>query len=211
MFIWIALLHFSTPSLAAEMRLLSQGAGQVQNQVVTTREVKIGQVVEQALKNKNFQQSKINTEKQTAEFTKQVSAYLLEWAVYLEAKGLSLAPVNAGDVSQAEAKIKLLVKKDPNWLALSPSVNELKSAVERKLRAQKFIDFRAESSVVPITDTDAQRYYEKNRGKFGNVEFAGLRAQIKAFLLKQQVEKRLKDWFEVLQNKYQVRNFFAGA
>ncbi len=37
---------------------------------------------------------------------------------------------------------------------------ELAEGVKRKIQAKKFIQFRASSSVIPITDMEAQKYFK---------------------------------------------------
>ena len=83
---------------------------------------------------------------------------------------------------------------------------ELRAQIKRKLQAKKFINFKADSSVVPVTDEEAERYFKENRSKFGAMPFENFKENIKTFLARQQVDRRLRDWFEVLRNKYKVRN-----
>ncbi|NJL24445.1 MAG: hypothetical protein HC902_04280 [Calothrix sp. SM1_5_4] len=56
---------------------------------------------------------------------------------------------------------------------------------------------------------EAQKYFDENRLKFGNLPFEKLKENIKAYLSKNHVDRRLKDWFDVLLSKYQVKNLIA--
>ena len=101
------------------------------------------------------------------------------------------------------------VGNNRDWKSLAIVPKELETGLRRKLQAKKFIQFRAESSVLPVTDSEAQRYFEENRLKFGDLPFENFKENIKSFLSKNQVEKRLKDWFDVLLSKYQVKNLIS--
>jgi hypothetical protein len=65
------------------------------------------------------------------------------------------------------------------------------------------------SASLAISDSQAEEYYKKNKFKFDNVPFEGLKENIKAFLRKKQVDERLREWFEVLKIKYGIRNQLA--
>jgi hypothetical protein len=202
----IALLILPT---IATSKIISMAAGKVRDHVLTSREVQIGNGLEQLLQATSPEKIKITADIDSPEFAKLVTAALLEWVVFYEAENMTVAQVAPGEIQALEAKIKSVLAKLPAWQALQPSAKELNQAIARKLRAKKFISFRADSSVIPVTDAEALRYFEQNRIKFGNLPFEKFRAEIKTVLARQQVESRLKDWFEVLQNKYQVRNFLA--
>ncbi|MNY60610.1 hypothetical protein D3C86_1971860 [compost metagenome] len=62
-----------------------------------------------------------------------------------------------------------------------------------------------------ITDQEAQAYYDKNRIKFGSMPFSNFKENIKTFLAQQQLEERLRSWFEVIKRKYKVRNLLPTA
>lgn len=196
-------------SLPAPARLLTTAVGRVKDHVVTSREVQMNQAVEQALHQDQKAKIKVPQDPDSPSFAKQVTAVLLEWVVHLEAKNMVVAEVAAAEMASSESQVKSRLLKNEEWKSLKVTERELEGVLRRKLQAKKFIRFRADSSVVPISDMEAQRYFEQNRLKFGALPFDNFRAQIRSFLAKQQVEKRLRDWFEVLQAKYQVRNFLA--
>lgn len=199
-----------TPALAfGAGRIISSAVGRVQDHVLTSREVQIHQTLEGALAKTSADKIKISKDFDSPSFAKLVTSALLEWVVFLEAKNVSAINLEATEVSRSEIAVNPTLNRLADWKKLKVSNSELRSALERKLLAKKFIRFRADSSVVPVTDAEAQKYFEQNRSKFGNVGYEKFAANIKTFLTKQQVEKRLKDWFEVLQAKYKVRNFLA--
>ena len=45
--------------------------------------------------------------------------------------------------------------------------------------------------------------------KSGMLEIVNFKENIKSFLSRAQVERRLKDWYDLLSNKYQVKNLIA--
>lgn len=192
---------------ASKSRVISMAVGQVRDHVVTSREVRINQAIEAALY--ADKDSRSTPELGTPAFAKQVTAVLLEWVVFLEAKSLAVSEVSESELSEAKDKLEGLLKANKGWKELKVSEKEKMAALARKLQAKKLIRFRADSAVMPIGESEAQRYFEQNRMKFGNLTYENMRTNIKTSLARQQVERRLKDWFEVLQAKYKVRNFLS--
>ena len=188
---------------------MSTSVGQVVGHTVTSREVEINFLAEQSLYPSRRGRVKKMPKIKTREFTREVTAVLLEWVVYLEAKSFGASRVSPSELKQMESNLKIRLKSSGSWKRLGVSSKELQSMLKRKKIAKRFIQFKADSSVVPITDGEATRYFEENRVKFGNLPFENFKDKIKAFLGRQQVDQRLKDWFEVLQSKYKVRNYLA--
>lgn len=200
---------FAPHAFAAE--LVSTGVGLVRNQVLTSREVLIQNALDLALYDKDAK-SKLKAPQLALDskaFAKAAQDALLEAVVSLEAQNFNLMQISAEEYKTAERQVTRLLKDSPEWKKLEPAPRELERGLRRKLQAKKFIQFRSESSVLPVTDPEAQRYYEENKGKFGNLPFENLKENIKAYLSKTQVDKRLKDWFDVLLSKYQVKNLIA--
>jgi hypothetical protein len=190
-------------------KLVTTAVGRVRDHVVTSREVQINNAIEQALSPAKASQIKILKDPDSASFSKQVTSVLLEWVVFYESRSMAVADVTGSEISEAQSRVKAKLGRAAAWKALGTSESEAQKFIVRKLQAKKFIRFRADSSVVPVSDSEAERYFEQNRLKFGDLPFENFRTNIKSFLARQQVERRLKDWFEVLQAKYQVRNFLA--
>lgn len=195
------------PARAAE--LVSTGVGLVRTQVITSREVQILNLLETALYEKNPKDKLVLLALDSKAFAKAVQDSLLEAVVSLEAQNFNLMQLAPDDVKTAERQAMRVLRDNRVWKKLAPSPKELDSLLRRKLQAKKFVQFRAESSVLPVTDAEAQRYFEDNRLKFGDLPFENLKENIKSFLSKNQVDKRLKDWFDVLLSKYQVKNLIS--
>lgn len=195
-------------SFSSQAKLISVAVGQVREHVLTSREVMLYNVVEKTLfvaKGKGLELPDVDSQS----FAKEVTGALMEWVVYLEAQAINTSAPTGKEVSEAMDKVKGKLKAHADLSALKPSEKELRLAVERKLQSKKFIQFKADTSVIPVTDAEAEKYFEANRQRFGSAPFANFRDNVKAFLTRQQVDRRLKDWFEVLQDKYQVRNFLS--
>lgn len=196
--------------LFAAPSVISTTAGLVNDHVVTSREVEINFLLEKALNPKTKGLSNLQPPPLSSrEFIKEVNSTLLEWMVHLEAESFNSAQLKIEEIEQAENSVKARLKNNARWRKLQVGKQELRSLLSRKLQAKKFIRFKADSSIVPITEAEAKKYFEDNRLKFGDLPFENFRENIKAFLLRQQVDRRLKDWFEVLRSKYNVRNYLA--
>lgn len=200
------LLALLTAAPAAD--LVSTGVGLVRSQALTSREVQIQNYLETALYDKDPKKFRPPALDSKA-FAKSVQDALLEAVVSLEAQNFNLMQISADELKTAERQVLRVLKDNKDWKRLQAAPREIERGLRRKLQAKKFIQFRSESSVLPVTDPEAQRYYEENKGKFGNLPFENLKENIKSYLSKAQVEKRLKDWFDVLLSKYQVKNLIA--
>lgn len=205
--LWLSLLSLCVSTANAATKTVSMAVGQVRDQVITSREVRMNQQIESVLY--GDKESRANPAMESPAFAKQVTAVLLEWVVYLEAKSLAVAEVKESEIDEALVKLDKDLKANKTWKALKVTEKEKRGIVTRKLQAKKLIRFRADSAVMPIGESEAQRYFEQNKQKFGNLPYENFKTNIKTFLARQQVERRLKDWFEVLQAKYQVRNFLG--
>ncbi len=203
-----------TPTHAA---IISSQAGRVQNNFVTTRQVLMSAIVESALAEKtslspnqvNVSSLDLNKPK-SREFIRQATAVLIEWAVFIEAQAFSSAEVSPAQVKQAKRNLKAKINASQQlrsrWSQIQPTDKEIQSLLERKLRAKKFIQFKIESSSLPVTDKEAHDYFESNRLQFEDLPFEKFKPKIKELISRQQVDRRIKDWFELLHSKYKIHN-----
>ena len=79
--------------------------------------------------------------------------------------------------------------------------------VLRKLKAQSFLKFKTESLVVLVSDEEIKQYFQKNRVKFGSAPLEAVKENIRQYLVTQQIQDKLKEWFEILKRKYKVKYF----
>lgn len=197
-----------TAASAQGAELISTGVGMVRGEVITSREVQIQNFIENVLNGQPKEKLKTQAIDSKA-FAKSVQDALLEAVVALEAQNFNLVQLSPEELLQTEKKVGQTLKGVAAWKDLKVSQKELSEGIKRKLQAKKFVQFRAQSSVLPVTDIEAQKYFNENRLKFGTLPFENFKENIKSFLSRQQVERRLKDWYDLLSNKYQVKNLIA--
>lgn len=191
--------------------LLSRAVGEVGDHVVTSREVRINDAIEQAMNGKPSVPEGYRILNGAEKiFPGEVSRVLDEWVVYLEAKSLSSQPFARGDLNANVKAVQELWASKTAWQELEVSAEELRETIERKLVAREFERLKSDPQLAPVSDDDALAYYRKNRLRFGSLPFSTFKDNIRAFLIKTQTERRLAEWREVLRRKYKVRNFIAG-
>ncbi len=197
-------------AVSASAALVSTTVGQVQDDIVTSREVGIHFFVENALFSKPAALKDLTLPAiESRAFSQQVNNLLLEKVVYIESQNFTSAKISSNETNEAIKTVESRLKGKAQFHQIEASPNELRNAVQQMLQAKKFIQFKSESSAVPVTDNEAIRYYEENKKRFGTLPFENFKENIKAFLTRSQSDKRLKEWLEVLQSKYRVRNFQA--
>lgn len=190
--------------------LVTQTVGQVAEQVVTSREVQIFMVIEDILyPPKAPLKGLYEVRPGHKEFRSAVTSVLLETVVALEAENFNVATIPDEELSAAVARIEKAVAGKAYWGELEVSPAEMRKFTLRKLTAKSFLKFKTNSMTSIVTDQEAQLYYDKNRAKFGSLPFASFKENIKTFLAQQQLEERIRAWFEVIKHKYKVRNFVA--
>lgn len=200
----------STASAQGVSRVVTKVVGEAKDQFITSREVQINDAIEQILDAKGETKSFRILELGRQDFPAKVNDVLTEWIIYFEAQSFSADTVSKSAIDAAYAQVEKAVSGSTDWTRLEVSKSEIEAHLKRKLSAQAFIRLKTESSLMPVTDSEAQAYFKKNRLKFGNLPFTAFRDSIKAHLRQQQMDRRIKDWLEILQKKYKVRNFVAG-
>lgn len=195
----------------AKPQLISTTVGRLKGEVVTSRQVEISQWVEKALYGRKKGDISSQSIKRPGEkgYHKEVNGVLIEWVVYKESKAFSAIRVKNSDIQSAKRQVLKVLGKQTMWTRLQVTSNELDDLITRKLLAKEFIRFKVDSSQIPLTEAEVRRYYDENQGQFGNLPFEKLKENITAYLKQQQVDRRLKDWFDILQAKFEVRNLVA--
>lgn len=189
---------------------MTETVGQVSDYVVTSREVQIAMVIENILfPPKTPLKGLYEVRPGQTEFRNAVTNVLLEAVVAMEAENFNVAAISDEELKSAIAKVERAVSGRAYWGDLEVSSGELKRFTARKLTSKSFWKFKSSSMTGIITDQEAQAYYDKNRVKFGSHPFESFKDNIKTFLAQQQLEERIRAWFEVIKRKYKVRNFVA--
>jgi hypothetical protein len=184
--------------------LISKIVGTAADQVVTSREVQIVNLLEKALiSDKNL--VLITTE--DTRFNVEVAQVLLEIVVQTESNVFEFSQMTDAEFKESLEKVNRNLLQSKEWKTLQVGNSELEKFLKRKLISKKFIKVKSDSMKGFITDSEAKEYFDKNRLKFGQVPFAQFKENIKTFLSQQQLEERLKAWFEIIKKKYKVKNY----
>ncbi|MBO9668046.1 MAG: hypothetical protein J7501_14685 [Bdellovibrio sp.] len=187
---------------------VTETVGMVADYVITSREVQISTVADAILYPPKTKLTGLyETGPDSKDFRNHVATVLLEAVIANEAEAFNVAALSETDLAEAVGKIEKATNNKAYWNQLEVTPAELKRFTTRKLIAKSFLQFKTSSMTSIITDQEAQAYYEKNRVKFGSTPFASFKDNIKSFLAQQQLEERLRTWFEVVKRKYKVRNF----
>jgi hypothetical protein len=189
-------------------KLISQAVAQVSQHVITSREVSISYMIDQALAHKKglpLDRASWVLKENSEDFQKHLTQVLLESVVQLEAENFSVGEVSVEEIQKQVKAVDELVKGWAPWQAFDVAASEQEMMVSRKLRAKNFLKFKVETSGVQISDDEAKAFYEKNRVKFGNLPFSQFKDGIKEVLAEEQMQERLKDWFDILKRKYRVK------
>jgi hypothetical protein len=194
-------------------RMITAVTATVGNHAVTTREVKINAAIESILYSSNPNEAGKALKRMVLSseaFNKEVKRVLLEWVVFYEAKTFALADVPAKELLNAKKMVQRMLKTSSFGFLrpLEPTQAEITRTIQRKLRAKKFIQFKSKASMVPITDGEALKYYQANRSRYGG-SFSKFRSKIKDLLQQKAAQRRLRDWFLVLQRKHNVRQHLS--
>jgi hypothetical protein len=207
--ILLGLLFTFLPTHAAT--LVSESVGQAGEYVITSREVQISNTIEDVLFSEKPVTGILEVRPDQAAYRNAVANVLLEVVVAFEAENFNVGTVAPDDLSRALLKIEKSLGGKPYWTRLEITTAELQKFTSRKLVAKSFLKFKSNSMVGIITDQEAQSYYDKNRIKFGSMPFSNFKENIKTYLAQQQLEERLRSWFEVIKRKYKVRNLLPSS
>lgn len=188
--------------LKAKTVKVSQALAQIGTHILTSREVELNTAIEAKL---------FATETQKHEYAQKINSVLLEWVVFLEAQGIGVAEPSEEAITQKFALIKQQLRQEGVLAQYEVQDAEIRETLHRKLVAKDFIRFKSNSALIPISDEEAQTYFQKNKIRFGQDNFASFKESIKKHLAQQESDRRLRNWFEVLQKKHRIRLFQAGA
>ncbi len=200
-FVWSLALTLTSPSFA-KRKLQTSAVAQVDSHVVTSREIRMNSLVDNAL---------YGAPSQPASDALLMQSVITEWCVFLEAESFSFSTVPAAEVRQKVDEARKALEGNSAWRSWGAADEELSEMVRRKLIAKSFMEFKTTSSRVPVSDEEALAYYQKNQAKFGTLPFESFKESIVKYLVQSHLESRLREWLELLHTKYNVRLFKAGA
>lgn len=190
--------------VTGESIMITKIVGTAADQVVTSREVQIVNLLEKGLaSDKNL----VLIAPDDPRFNVEVGQVLLEIVVQTDSNLFEFDQVSDQEFKDAVDTIQKNMDQSKEWKNLQVSNSELDRFLKRKLVAKRFIRVKSDSMKGFITDSEAKDYFDKNRLKFGQVPFVQFKENIKTFLSQQQLEERLKAWFEIIKKKYKVKNY----
>ncbi len=192
---------------------ITQSAGIVGQDVVTSREVQIAAVIDKILNEPNANKTtglyeiQIKDEK----FPELTTTYLLERAAVLEGESFSVGQVKDAELKEAFNQVEKVTGSKSYWQGLEADPATVKKIILIKLISRNFIKIKSESMSGIITDAEAKTYFERNRLKFGSSTLDNFKENIKVYLAQQQKEEKLRSWFELLKKKYKIRNLLIES
>ena len=187
--------------------LVIKTVGSLKNHSVRSREVQLSFFMDKALEaGKNTSQLSI-LKADSPEMGLTANQNLREWVVFLETQGLAVADVPTQEEDAQFNLVKEHLERNPFYKNLEYNDKEIKEALHRKLRARQFVKFKRNSSVAPVTDAEAERYFNNNKARFGGTaQFADFKENIKSALNRQMIDQRMQDWYQILLRKYEAKN-----
>ncbi|MBX2989235.1 MAG: hypothetical protein KF802_15210 [Bdellovibrionaceae bacterium] len=202
-------LFLLTAGAAPAAVILSQTVGAVDEEIFTSRQVALAGLMDRFMA--NVKDPGAPTFLKSERGRRELSGLLLESAVALEAESFSVTSTDPGELNALIGRTEKYLGGRADWRKLEFSGNEIRKMAERKLMAKNLIRMKSESMRAMISDPEAASYFDQNRAKFGNLPFDSFKENIKNFLAQQQLEDRLRSWFDILRRKHKVREFTDGS
>lgn len=191
-------LLISLLSLNANSETLIKVVGKSKEHVLTSREVEINQILETILFN----------QKTLPPISIYIDQVLLEWAIYKEAQIFAINKMSATQITamikEFKSKIQSHKALQAKWMKLKVLNSEMRTLIERKWRAKKFMEFKQQSSLAPIIDEEALKYYQKQKEQYEEKDFSQVSKSIKKQLSQERAQKRLQQWHQDLKAKYKL-------
>ncbi|MEC9283960.1 MAG: hypothetical protein VX642_14700 [Bdellovibrionota bacterium] len=175
---------------------------------VSKRDVQIHSILQRMMYQYKSANLDFDSVEQDEYLNRELGNYILERVIFLEAKSFGLAKVDETLVKREGSKVLARILKSEfskMWKSLGVETDEYDIFVEQKLRSRKFISIKKEAAQVLVTDREIDQYMEQNKMEKELFSQEKLRSRVKQYLGNKQGEKQLREWFELLRNKYQVR------
>jgi hypothetical protein len=210
-YVWVFFFLISIPAFSARQMLLKV-VGSVEDHAITNRDVEASYIVDHVIYDEGpYSPLKYGTD----EFAGQLNRLLIEWMVRDEADVFGVAKVSESEIEEtyvsARNKLKNKAPFKSRWATLAITDGHLKEMVARKLRSNRFIKYKSNSSYVQVSDDEAKDYFNKNQLKFGTTDFESFKTNIKRYLGRKNAEDRLRDWLDILKKKHRVKNLVSRS
>lgn len=182
--------------------------GQVGEEIVSTRDVEIHYMMIHALY--HYKSKPMNLPLTRRSLNKEISNFMLEEMVFQEAKSFALAKIAKKQIMKKSTQVLSRILGSSyakNWKAWKVETQELDQFVHRNLRSRKLIGVKRKSAEVLVSELEVDNYLKANSIKEDDQKNKMYRKTVKSFLGRKQGEQRLREWFQVLKEKYKVRVF----
>lgn len=190
----VLVLLFSS-SLSA--KVLVKTIGQVKSHVITSRELSIHEKVKKNLGD-SFESFQADSS---------FEQVIKEWLLYLEAIAFYNTKISEQEVKLKKQTLLGKLKSEEGWSQLQVTDQELTEKVRRRLEAERLYTFKKKASVLPVSLGEVETEYTQNRVRYGALSFEEAKPQIQKNKVRENLQRRLKQWFRVLEKKYKVQRF----
>lgn len=170
---------------------------QVQSHVITQREVKIHQLVNKTL----------GSRLEGLDQVKPVEQVVREWLLFYEASNFYNTELDGTKYQKELSNAQNKLAKSKLWQDLGVTKKELQDKIKRRLEAERLYLFKKKASILPVSRVELETEYTQNKIKYGNLTYEQVESQIRNNKVKENLSKRLNQWFTVLENKYKVQRF----
>lgn len=141
---------------------------------------------------------------------RELSNYMLEKMIFNEASSFNLAPVKKREIQRKGSLVLGRILKSglaKRWKAWQVETSELDRLLESNLRSRKLISIKRKAAEVLVSESEVDSYMEENKVKVSERSNPKYRNTVKNFLGRRQGEQRLREWFQMLKQKYEIRTF----
>ena len=211
----VLLFNDRTVEASSSDKILTQSVALIGKQVLTSREVRALTMLDAALNeqlpgkmNHSLADSGLETllGKVSVE---DVNAEIFDVILNQEAEAFAFNQLSSVELGQKLEKVKKALKSQENWTKLDMSESETSRLLRMKIIAKSYLSFKTTTMTSQISDSEALAYFEKNKVKFSGLPFEQMKANIKNFLTQQQLQDRLKSYFDAMKRKYKARNILS--
>jgi hypothetical protein len=191
---------------------ISEIVGTANGQAITSREVE-ADVVFTALYQKVDKPNYFLPLKGKA-LQSATSNLLMEVLIVAEAQSFKLAPVSDAEVARAISTFQANLPKSnlqKNWKALALGRKEIQALAARKLRAVRFLELKKTTFITSPTDEEIKDYFDKRKSNFQGKSLSEVRETLDKNLKQDKLDQSLREWFQVLRSKYEIRNLLIES
>ena len=178
-------------------KILISTVAQVENHVITSREVDIHRLLNQVLKPEARGQKGEEVER----------SLIREWVLFYEASSFFNTSVPTEKIQKLRKKAQKSLASSKTWRNLDVTPSELKEKIRRQLESSRLYAFKKKTSIQPVPLADLKAEYGRDPSPYKNQSFEQVQEKIRQDLEEKTLKERMEQWFQVLEKKYEVRLF----